>query len=401
MSAALAYQYDCWSGLKYVNDTTGVNKTMSFLNSLVGLSSNALGMMVSYDNFGDAVSSWTAPRTERDGFWEKGGSVESGGALGFPSNLTADVTVCKDAGSGCYKTVQEAVNAAPSDGTSRFVIHIKEGVYEEKVRVPFEKKNVVFVGDGMGKTVITGSSNVGQPGMSTYESATVGILGDGFMATGITIQNTAGPDAHQAVAFRSDSDFSVIQDCEFLGNQDTLYAHSLRQYYKSCSIQGNVDFIFGASAAVFEDCIILIAPRQQKPEHGENNAVTAHGRIDPSMSTGFVFYNCLINGTEEYMRLFHSKPAVHINYLGRPWKEYSRTVFIQCTLEALIVPAGWMPWSGDFALKTLYYGEYKNSGPGADVSHRVSWSSQIPEEHVNTYSVNNFIQGDEWAVTSS
>lgn len=176
MSAALAYQYDCWSGLKYVNDTTGVNKTMSFLNSLVGLSSNALGMMVSYDNFGDAVSSWTAPRTERDGFWEKGGSVESGGALGFPSNLTADVTVCKDAGSGCYKTVQEAVNAAPSDGTSRFVIHIKEGVYEEKVRVPFEKKNVVFVGDGMGKTVITGSSNVGQPGMSTYESATVGKL---------------------------------------------------------------------------------------------------------------------------------------------------------------------------------------------------------------------------------
>ncbi|BBG97086.1 hypothetical protein Prudu_006100 [Prunus dulcis] len=174
----------------------------------------------------------------------------------------------------------------------------------------------------------------------------MGVLGDGFMASGLTIQNTAGPDVHQAVAFRSDSDLSVIENCEFLGNQDTLYAHGNRQFYKSCNIQGNVDFIFGNSAAVFQDCNILVRPRQQKPEKGENNAVTAHGRTDPAQSTGFVFQNCLINGTEEYMKLYRSKPQVHKNYLGRPWKEYSRTVFINCNLEALITPEGWMPWSG-------------------------------------------------------
>lgn len=402
MSAALLYQYDCWSALKYANDTQMVNQTMSFLDSLTGKSSNALSMMFSYDNFGKDTKSWAPPKTERDGYWER---VEGGGSgqevrVGVPPGLKADVTVCKEESEKCYRTVQEAVNAAPANaGAKKFVIRIKAGVYDEIVRVPLEKRNVVFLGDGMGKTVITGSLNVGQPGISTYNTATVGVLGDGFMASGLTIQNTAGPDVHQAVAFRSDSDLSVIENCEFLGNQDTLYAHSNRQFYKSCNIQGNVDFIFGNSAAVFQDCNILVRPRQQKPEKGENNAVTAHGRTDPAQLTGFVFQNCLINGTEEYMKLFRSKPQVHKNYLGRPWKEYSRTVYINCNMEALITPEGWMPWSGDFALKTLFYGEVGNSGAGSDLSKRVSFSSKIPSEHVNTYSVQNFIQGNEWIST--
>ncbi|KAJ7945264.1 Pectinesterase [Quillaja saponaria] len=377
MSAALLFQYDCWSGLKYANDTRMVNETMSFLDSLIGISSNALSMMVSYDNFGKDAGSWRPPMTERNGFWESSGSSDGSGFRGgFPSKLTADVTVCKDGGGGCYKTVQEAVNVAPDNaGTRRF-------------------------GDGMGKTVITGSLNADTPGISTYNSATVGVLGDGFMANGLTFQNTAGPDAHQAVAFRSESDLSVIENCEFIGNQDTLYVHSLRQFYKSCRILGNVDFIFGNSASIFQDCKILVRPRQLRPEKGENNAITAHGRTDPAQSTGFVFQNCLINGTEEYMSLYHSKPKVHKNFLGRPWKEYSRTVFVHCFMEALVTPQGWLPWSGDFALKTLYYGELENSGPGSELSQRVPWSSQIPAEHVYSYSVQNFIQGDEWIPSS-
>lgn len=403
MSSVMVYQYDCWSALKYVNGTSQVSETMSFLNSLIGYSSNALGMLVNYDVHGENTGSWTVPKTERDGFWEGSGSSSGSGQVkgGVPSGLKPDVTVCKEGGCD-YKTLQEAVNAAPENQqTRKFVIWIKSGLYEEKVRVPLEKKNVVFLGDGMGKTVISGSLNVGLMGVTTYETATVGVVGDGFMASGITFQNTAGPDAHQAVAFRSDSDLSVVENCEFIGNQDTLYAHALRQYYKSCRIQGNVDFIFGNSASFFQDCNILVAPRQLHPEKGETNGVTAHGRIDSAQSTGFVFQNCLINGTEEYMALYYSKPKVHKNFLGRPWKEYSRTVFLDCTLEALISPAGWLPWSGDFALKTLYYGEYRNTGTGADTAGRVSWSSQIPAEHVNSYSIKNFIQGDQWISTSS
>ncbi|KAF1867328.1 hypothetical protein Lal_00049757 [Lupinus albus] len=399
LSAALAYTYDCSSSLKHANDTNQVREIMSFVDSISTLNSNALGLVFNYDAFGNDTASWKLPNTERDGFWEKPGSGGgSGDITGIPDKSVADVTVCKGGDSGCLKTIQEAVNKAPdNDGKGKkFVIYIKEGVYEETVKVPLEKRNVVFLGDGMGKTVITGSANVGQPGVSTYTSATVAVLGDGFMAKDLTIQNTAGPITYQAVAFKSDSDLSIIENCEFLGNQDTLYAHSLRQFYKSCHIQGNVDFIFGNSAAVFQDCVILVRPRQENPEKGESNAITAHGRSDPAQATGFVFHNCLINGTDKYLALYHSNPNVHKNFLGRPWRLYSRTVFIHSTMDAIVAPQGWLPWKEDFALKTLYYGEFENSGPGSDLSQRVPWSNKVPSEHVLAYSAQNFIQGNTW-----
>ncbi|KAH6758622.1 Plant invertase/pectin methylesterase inhibitor superfamily [Perilla frutescens var. frutescens] len=401
-SAALAYQYGCWSGLKTVNDTRVVVDAITFFNtSLISSTIDALAMIANYDYFGGDMGSWAPPKTERDGFWAPGcGSpVVVGG--GVPSGMAVNVTVCGGGGGCDYETVQQAVAAAPDNSSARFVIWIKAGVYEETVRVAFEKKNVVFLGDGMGKTVITGSMNVGQPRVSTYNSATVGVLGDGFMASDLTIENTAGANAHQAVAFRSDSDLSIIQNCEFIGNQDTLYVHSLRQYYKSCRIQGNIDFIFGQSASFFQDCLILVAPRQIEPEKGDQNAVTAHGRIDPAQSTGFVFQDCVINGTDSYMALYNSNPHVHKTYLGRPWKEYSRTVYIQCTLEALISVDGWLPWNGDFALSTLYYGEFQNKGPGSDTSKRVNWSSLVPADHVDSFSIQNFIQGDQWIPSAS
>lgn len=176
MSAALAYQVGCSSGLKNVNGGSKVNETAAFLDSLIGLSSNALGMMVNYDNFGEESRFWSPPKTERDGFWDRVNGTRSGTGSGIPSGLKANVTVCK--GGGCdYKTVQEAVNVAPDNNVGRsFVIWIKEGIYEEIVRVPLEKKNVLFLGDGVGKTVITGSLNVGMPGISTQNSATVGKL---------------------------------------------------------------------------------------------------------------------------------------------------------------------------------------------------------------------------------
>ncbi|CAL0306656.1 unnamed protein product [Lupinus luteus] len=159
LSAALAYTYDCSNVLKYVNDTKQVAETMSFVDNIYRLNSNALSLAFNYDAFGDNIASWTLPKTERDGFWDKPGSESVSGAVtGLPDKSKADVTVCKGGESGCLKTIQEAVNKAPdNDGKgTKFVIYIKEGVYEETVKVPLEKRNVVFLGDGIGKTVITG-----------------------------------------------------------------------------------------------------------------------------------------------------------------------------------------------------------------------------------------------------
>ncbi|XP_019200229.1 PREDICTED: probable pectinesterase/pectinesterase inhibitor 51 [Ipomoea nil] len=195
------------------------------------------------------------------------------------------------------------------------------------------------------------------------------VVGDGFMASNITFENVG--IGYQAVAFRSDADHTMIESCEFLGNQDTLYVKSLRQYYKSS--------------------------RPIEAENVENNVVSAHGRIDPAQTIGFVFQNCSINGTEEY----YKNPSVHHNYLGRPWKDYSRTVFIMCSFGDIISKDGWIPWQDDYALTTLYYGEFQNRGAGADTSGRVNWSSIIPAQHVNSYSVPNFIQGDRWIPKSA
>lgn len=178
-SAALLYQYDCFSALKYVNGTKEVNDAMWFLISLTELTSNALSMLAAYERFGSNMAAWAPPQTERDGYWGDD-AVAAGGeephrGSGFPSDLSPpDARVCKDQGSGCYRTVQEAVNAAPDFGAARFVIYIKEGVYQETVRIPFEKTNVVFLGDGMGKTIITGDLNAQMAGVSTYNTATVG-----------------------------------------------------------------------------------------------------------------------------------------------------------------------------------------------------------------------------------
>ncbi|CAH9092205.1 unnamed protein product [Cuscuta epithymum] len=396
MGAALSFNLGVLASLKNVN-TTEVAAFMDFSNTtLVPTTRDALSMLANYDIYGDDTDSWGPILTERDGFWEPVNSQWSGFVGGVPKGLPYNATVCKDdGGDQCtYKTVQEAVDAAPRfNAAGKFVIWIKAGVYNETVRVVLDQQNVVLLGDGIGKTVITGSlMNAGEPGMSTMQSATVAVVGDGFMARDITFENTAV--GNPAVAFRSDADRTVMESCEFRGNQDTLYARALRQYYKSCRIQGNVDFIFGNAAAFFQDCEILIAPRPSTPEAGEDNVITAHGRLEAVQSTGFVFQNCSINGTEKYMEVYRKHKKVHHTYLGRPWREYSRTVFIGCNYGDMISEKGWFPWVGEFALKTLYYGEYGNTG--TNTSGRVEWSSTVPEDRVSSYSLSNFIQGDQW-----
>ncbi|PKA50295.1 putative pectinesterase/pectinesterase inhibitor 51 [Apostasia shenzhenica] len=397
-SAALLYQYDCWSALTYVNGTSQVADATAFMFDLINRTSDGLSMLAALQRYGGDTAKWAPPQTERDGYWAPVEEPAGGaGAGGSPFGDDApDVTVCK-AGGCDYRTVQAAVDSAPANlRTGRFVIGIKEGVYDEIVRVPFEKTNLVFVGNGMGRTVITGNLSADVVGVNTYNTATVAVAGDGFMARELTFRNTAGPTAHQAVAFRSSADLTVLHTVELSGHQDTLYAHSLRQYYKSCVISGTVDFIFGNSAAVFESCLILIVPHPFNPKKGESDTVTAHGRTDPAQFTGFVFHGCNVNATEDYWKLYKEEAWAHRVYLGRPWKEFSRTVFLECYLEAILRPEGWMPWSGDFALKTLYYGEFQNTGPGANLTARVPWSSQIPAEHAGAYSTDNFIQGNLW-----
>lgn len=304
--------------------------------------------------------------------------------------VTANVTVAAD-GSGDFKTVSEAVAAAPAKSKNRYIIRIKAGVYIENVDVSKKKTNLMFVGDGRTTTIITGSRNV-VDGSTTFRSATVAVVGDGFLARDITFENTAGPSKHQAVALRVGSDLSAFYRCDMLAYQDTLYVHSLRQFYVQCIVAGTVDFIFGNAAAIFQDCDI----HARRPNPGQRNMVTAQGRDDPNQNTGIVIQKCRIGATSD---LKAAKTGSFPTFLGRPWKEFSRTVIMQSEISDVIDPAGWFEWNGNFALDTLFYAEYLNSGPGAGTEGRVKWKgfkviSNASE--VEGFTAENFISGGTW-----
>ncbi|KAM7483948.1 hypothetical protein LguiB_008531 [Lonicera macranthoides] len=310
------------------------------------------------------------------------------------STVTPNVVVAAD-GSGDYMTVTEAVEAAPNKSSTRYVISIKAGVYRENVEVPKKKTNIMFMGEGRANTIITGSRNVAD-GSTTFHSATVAAVGQGFLARDITFQNTAGPSKHQAVALRVGADLSAFYQCDVLGYQDTLYVHSNRQYYINCLVAGTVDFIFGNAAAVLQDCDI----HARRPDSNQRNMVTAQGRTDPNQNTGIIIQKSRIGATSDLRPVQSSFPT----YLGRPWKEYSRTVIMQSIISDVIQPAGWFEWNGNFALDTLFYGEYQNSGPGAGTSARVSWKGFkviTNATEAQGFAPGVFIAGNTWLDSTS
>ncbi|CAJ1976065.1 unnamed protein product [Sphenostylis stenocarpa] len=303
--------------------------------------------------------------------------------------VNPDVVVAAD-GSGNFRTVSAAVAAAPEKSSKRYVIKIKAGVYRENVDVPKKKTNIMFLGDGRTNTIITASRNV-VDGSTTFNSATVAVVGERFLGRDITIQNSAGPSKHQAVALRVGADLSAFYRCDFIAYQDTLYVHSNRQFFVNCYIAGTVDFIFGNSAAVIQNSDI----HARRPNPGQKNMVTAQGRLDPNQNTGIVIQKSRIGATKDLESVKGSFPT----FLGRPWKEYSRTVIMQSTISDIIDPAGWHEWDGNFALNTLFYGEYQNTGPGAATSRRVSWKGFkviTSATEANSFTPANFIAGSSW-----
>ncbi|GAA0180577.1 esterase [Lithospermum erythrorhizon] len=304
----------------------------------------------------------------------------------------ANVVVAKD-GSGHFKSIQAAINYAVSKRAKnqRVIVYIKRGVYSENIAITNTMTKVMLVGDGLRYTIITGSRSVSS-GFTTYSSATIGVDGVGFIARGITFQNTAGPQSGQAVALRSASDLSVYYACAFEGYQDTLFVHAQRQFYKTCHIYGTIDFIFGNAAVVFQNCVIFV----RKPLHGQVNVITAQGRGDPYQNTGISIHNSIITAATDLKPVYKS----FATYLGRPWQQYSRTIIMKTYIDSLVNQAGWLRWlNTDFALDTLYYGEYKNFGPSGSTRNRVKW----PGYHVITsanvasrFTVGNLIAGKAW-----
>ncbi|KAE9450913.1 hypothetical protein C3L33_17188, partial [Rhododendron williamsianum] len=392
LSAAMTNQQTCRNGFIDYNLSSKLNSFPVVLSDFSKMLSNSLAINKAAAPSMTALSSTKKTRSRRllsDAFpeWVSAGDRKllqvSGGAP------AADVVVAQD-GSGNYKTISEAVAASKNSGGKRFVIHVKAGVYKENVVIKRSMKNLMLVGDGIGATIVTGNKNA-QDGSTTFASATFAVSGDGFIARGMTFENTAGPQKHQAVALRSGSDLSVFYSCSFVGYQDTLYVYSQRQFYRDCDIYGTVDIIFGNAASILQNCNIYV----RRPMGNQFTTITAQGRKDPNQNTGIIIHNSRVTAASDLKSVQGSVKT----YLGRPWQQYSRTVFMKTSLDGLIAPAGWLAWSGNFALSTLYYGEYMNTGAGAGTGGRVQW----PGYHVITsvteagkFSVGSFLAGGSW-----
>jgi pectinesterase len=391
LSGAMTNVYTCLDGFAYsksklrkkiensLNDISShVSNSLAMLKKVPGVKSKTSNSEAfpEYGKVKDGFPTWVSPKDRK--------------LLQTATNQTKfNLVVAKD-GSGHFTTIGAAIAAAPNSSPTRFLIHIKAGTYLENVDVPKKKTNLMLVGDGIGKTVVKASRNV-VDGWTTFQSSTFAVVGDNFIAKGITFENSAGASKHQAVALRSGADFSAFYQCSFVAYQDTLYVHSLRQFYRECDVYGTVDFIFGNAAVVFQNCNLYA----RKPDPKQKNLFTAQGREDPNQNTGISIINSKVTAAADLIPV----KSTFKTYLGRPWKKYSRTVYLNSFLDDLIDPAGWLEWDGTFALDTLYYGEYNNRGPGSNTAARVKWPGYkviTSTTEASQFTVRQFIQGNEW-----
>jgi pectinesterase len=225
------------------------------------------------------------------------------------------------------------------------------------------------------------------------------VSGKGFLARDIAFENKAGPEKHQAVALRVNADLTAFYKCGMYGYQDTLYVHSFRQFYRECDIFGTIDYIFGNAAVVLQACNIV----SRKPLPHQFTVITAQARDSPDEDTGISIQNCSILATTD---LYDNSNNIK-SYLGRPWRVYSRTVYIESYIDVFIDPMGWTKWSheddNDEGLNTLYYGEYANYGPGSGTDKRVKWLGYhlMDFDSANNFTVAEFIIGDAWIGSTS
>lgn len=217
------------------------------------------------------------------------------------------------------------------------------------------------------------------------------VLGDGFKARDIGFENSAGASKHQAVALRVNADEAVLYRCAMDGYQDTLYTHAKRQFYKDCSISGTIDFVFGDAAAIFQNCTFVV----RKPMDNQQCIVTAQGRKERRQPSAIVIQGGKIVADPVYYPVRKEIKS----YLGRPWKEYSRTIIMDTFIDDLIQPQGWLPWAGNYGLKTCFYSEYNNKGPGAlPFAQRAKWRGvkTITAQHALDFTVGKFFKNIQW-----
>ena len=300
-----------------------------------------------------------------------------------------DTIVVSRDGTGQFRTIDEAIEVCRAFMDYHKVIFVKNGTYKEKLIIPSWLQNIEICGEDAEKTIITYDDHANIPRavvgdlqsptkpMGTFRTYTLKIEGNDITLKNITIENNAAR-LGQAVALHTEGDRLVFIGCRFLGHQDTVYTGvaGTRLFFKDCFICGTTDCIFGPSTAWFEGCTI---------ESRINSYVTA-ASTPADQPYGYIFNNCRLTATPEATKV----------YLGRPWRDYGYTLFMNCELGGHIRPEGWHHWE-KHREQTARYLEYNNRGAGANTKERVGWSRQLTKKEAAKITLSNvFARNDGW-----
>jgi len=295
-----------------------------------------------------------------------------------------DTLVVSRDGTGQFRTINEAVEVCRAFMEYHKVIYVKNGVYKEKVIIPSWLTNIEVCGESVENTIITYDDHANilyaptGKGMGTFRTYTVKVEGSDITFKNITIENNAAR-LGQAVALHTEGDRLVFINCRLLGNQDTIYTGvgETRIYFKNCYIEGTTDFIFGPSTAWFEGCTI----------HSKQDSYVTAASTPQNVAYGYVFNHCRLTAAEGVTKV----------YLGRPWRPYAYTLFMNCELGGHILPAGWHNWGKASNEQTARYCEYDNTGAGAATAQRAAWSSQLTKKEAAKVTLENvFKRNDGW-----
>ena len=287
-------------------------------------------------------------------------------------------------GTAEFRNIDDAIEVCRAFMEYHKVIFVKKGTYKEKLIVPSWLTNIEICGEDRDNTIITydDHANVFIPGtdrkMGTFRTYTVRVDGNDITFRNITIENNAAR-LGQAVALHTQGDRLTFVNCRILGNQDTVYTGGIntRLYFKDCHIEGTTDFIFGPSTAWFENCTIL----------SRTDSYITAASTPQNVEYGYVFNRCKIVAAEGVSKV----------YLGRPWRPYAHTLFMNCQLGKHILPVGWHNWSNTQNETTARYCEYDNHGEGAATKERAAWTHQLTRKEAAKVTLENvFRQNGGW-----
>lgn len=293
------------------------------------------------------------------------------------------ITVAQN-GTGDFTTIGEAIEHVRALMDYKVTIAIRNGIYKEKLVIPAWLKNVEFTGESADKTIITFNDHANLNGMGTFRTYTVRVDASDVTFRNLTIENNA-PRLGQAVALHTQGDRLQFINCRFLGNQDTVYTggDGMRLYFNRCYIEGTTDFIFGSATALFDNCNI----------HSKADSYITAASTPENSRAGYVFRYCTLSASTGVSKV----------YLGRPWRPYAFTTFIECKLGRHIRPEGWHNWRNPANEKTARYSEYQCTGEGAATGRRVKWELSLSKKEAARYSDPDYIfhREDNWIPANS